>query len=208
MRNKLLVAAAFVLGNLLTGCAYSVDRINLHYVPQEHVQPIAASHGIAVEVRVKDVRTQMDRVGAKGVANQAAAIVSNTDVATLLQGAIETELRQRGYTVTSANVLLVGDLSNFVTTWEQGVWSGSAHGSCQLMVKIKDKSGNLLFSEIVSGQATKKGVQVTSGANAKVVLEMALQDAMNRLFGMEELYEAIGKANTNRTTDVASVERP
>ena len=185
-----------LLAAVLSGCAFTPDRINLKYVPQSNVQVTDAARGVRVNVTVKDVRTQTDRVGAKGVANQAAAIISNQEVTGLVKRAIDAELSQRGYTLAPGNVLIACDLSNFSTTWQVGFWSGSAHGSCQLSVKIKDKEGELVFSEIVTGEATKKGIQVTSGDNAKVVLERALQDAMKKLFEMPDFFRSISKANS------------
>ena len=185
-----------LLSVALSGCAFTPDRINLEYVPQSNVQATDAARGIRVDVTVKDVRTQTDRVGAKGVANQAAAIISNQDVTAVVKQAIDAELVQRGYALAPGNVRIACDLSNFSATWQVGFWSGSAHGSCQLSVKIKDKEGELVFSEIVAGEATEKGIQVTSGDNAKVVLERALQDAMKKLFEMPDFFHSISKANS------------
>jgi uncharacterized lipoprotein YajG len=196
MRKKLSALPAVVLlAVLVSGCAFTPDYINLQYTPQQNVQAIDAARGIRVEVTVRDVRTQTDRVGAKGVANQAAAIVSREDVKTVVKQAIDAELVQRGYTLGPGNVIIACDLSNFSTTWQVGFWSGSAHGSCQLSVKIKDKNDELVFAEIISGEATEKGIQVTSGENAKIVLDRALQDAMTKLFEMPDFLRSISKAS-------------
>ena len=185
----------FILVLLTTGCAFSVDRIDLSYKPQQNVQKIEGANNIAVEVTVKDVRPQTDRVSAKGVAAQAAPIVSNQDVTKVVKEAIEQELSSRGYAISGGNVEIKCDLSNFWASWQMGFWAGKAHGSCQLTVKVRDQKGTIVFSEIVSGESTKDGIQVTSGDNAKEVLELALQDAMKKLFQMPEFFEAIAKAN-------------
>jgi len=189
------ISGIIVLVLLTSGCAFTVDRIDLAYKAQENVQRMDSASGIAVEVIVKDVRPQTDRVSAKGVATQAAPIVSNQDVAKVVKEAIEAELSQRGYTVSPGNVRISCDLSNFWTKWQMGFWSGKAHGSCQLLVKVKDQKGTIVFSEIVNGESTKGGIQITSGRNAKEALELALQDAMKKLFQMPDFFDAIAKAN-------------
>lgn len=196
MRQRYASMSGIVVLVLLTsGCAFTVDRIDLAYTPQANVQKMDGASGIAVEVMVKDVRPQTDRVSAKGVAAQAAPIVSNQDVAKVVKEAIEAELSQRGYTSSPGNVRITCDLSNFWTSWQMGFWAGKAHGSCQLSVKVRDKNGTIVFSEIVNGESTKDGIQITSGANAKETLEAALQDAMKKLFQMPDFFEAIAKAN-------------
>ena len=176
------------------GAHYSIDQIDLSYDAQQNVQKIARADNISIEVNVKDVRTQTDGAPSKGVANQAAAIISNQDVSKLVKEAIERELAQRGYMVSPGHVIIMCDLSNFWAKWEMGFWAGKAHGSCQFMVKVLDQKRTLIFSDIISGESTKDGIQLTSGDNAKEVLELALKDAMKKLFQTQDFFDAIAKA--------------
>ena len=64
------ISGIIVLVLLTSGCAFTVDRIDLAYKAQENVQRMDGASGIAVEVIVKDVRPQTDRVSAKGVATK------------------------------------------------------------------------------------------------------------------------------------------
>jgi len=194
-RSLLLSVAALAL----TGCAFSSEKIDVNYTPAANPTVIAGASDIRVDVRINDVRARTDRVGSRtnGYGSELGAIALNQDVSTLIENAIETELRNRGYKLESGKVVVQVEIHDFYNRFQTGFWSGTATSSVRLNVKIKDAGGNFIFSEMIAGQGTKESVQMMTGKNAKPTLEEALKNAMTSLFARDDFYAAIAKASAS-----------
>ena len=192
-----LVMSAAVLA--LTGCAFSSEKIDVNYTPAANPTVIAGASDIRVDVRINDVRARTDRVGSRtnGYGSELGAIALNQDVSTLIENAIETELRNRGYKLEGGKVVVQVEVHDFYNRFQTGFWSGTATSSVRLNVKIKDAGGNFIFSEMIAGQGTKESVQMMTGKNAKPTLEEALKNAMTSLFARDDFYAAIAKASAS-----------
>lgn len=194
--RSLLMSAAVLA---LTGCAFSSEKIDVNYTPAANPTLIQGASDIRVDVRINDVRARTDRVGSRtnGYGAELGAIDLNQNVSVLIENAIETELRNRGYKLENGKVVVQVEIHDFYNRFQTGFWSGTATASVRLNVKIKDAAGTFIFSEMIAGQGTKESVQMMTGKNAKPPLEEALKNAMNSLFARDDFYAAIAKASAS-----------
>ena len=194
--RRLLMSAAVLA---LTGCAFSSEKIDVNYTPAANPTLIQGASDIRVDVRINDVRARTDRVGSRtnGYGAELGAIDLNQNVSVLIENAIETELRNRGYKLENGKVVVQVEIHDFYNRFQTGFWSGTATASVRLNVKIKDAAGTFIFSEMIAGQGTKESVQMMTGKNAKPPLEEALKNAMNSLFARDDFYAAIAKASAS-----------
>jgi uncharacterized lipoprotein YajG len=197
---KTLTRAAAIAAVLaLTGCAFSSEKIDVRYTPSSNPTAIPGAPDIGVKVQISDVRTRTDRVASRtnGYGQELGAISLNQDVSALIESAIETELRNRGYKLDAGTVLVNVEIHDFYNRFQTGFWSGTATSSVRLNVKIKDAQSNLVFSERVAGHGSREKVQMMAGKNAQPALEEALKNAITALFNREDLYQAIKRANSS-----------
>ncbi len=159
--NRIKTLLALTLVALLgSGCAFSVDRIDLGYIPQAGVEQVPGAQDITVDVAVRDVRPQTDRVGYKqnGYGVETAAIVANQDVTTFFEQMLEAELQARGYRIGEGKPAISCEVDSFQNKWQVGMWSGSAIANARMLVKIKDADQNYIYSETITGEGIHKGV--------------------------------------------------
>ena len=183
--NKLGVTAAVVLTMvMLNGCALTKGHVAMSYVPQADVGKIQGAEAVAVKVEVADERTIKDKVSAKknGYGMEMAPILAANDVAEVLKGAIETELKQRGFAVGDGSVGVVAELSKFYCDFKTGFWSGNAVAEVTMNVQVKNPDGSIAFSKLVAGEGCKNHIELYSEGNARTALNAALHDAVFKLF--------------------------
>ena len=194
------------LAALLSGCALTQDNIGLNYVPQPAVAKMAGADTVKVTVRMTDDRAIRDKVGSKknGYGMDMAPIVSTTDVVELIQGAIETELRQRGFG-SGGNVVVAVDLIKFYNDFKVGFWAGDSLAEFLMNVQVKDNGGTTIFVKSVTAEGLEPNIQIAGGNNARISLEAALKRGMEILFGDKEFTSALIKAGAPpKPTPVAS----
>lgn len=177
---------------VLSGCALTPEKINLAYAPVVGVSKIPGADHVKVDVVVNDVRTDK-RVGSKSNAYGAelAAISANQDIVVLVRDALKSELSARGYEIGNSNIQLVCSIFDFANKFRPGFWSGTAEASVRLQVKIRDRGGNTIYDEIVTGQGTEEHIQLATGKNAKPALERALQASMQTLMDRQDFHDAL-----------------
>lgn len=182
-----------VLALNLAGCALTPEKIDIAYAPTVGVAKIAGAENVRLNVVVNDVRTHKDRVGSKSNAYGAelAPISVNQDLVALVKDALKTELSMRGYDVSGGNIQVVCDIFDFDNKFRAGFWSGTAEASVRLQIKVRDKVGNTVFDETVSGQGTEEHIQMATGRNAKPALEKALQATISSLIAREDFHRAL-----------------
>lgn len=191
----ILGIAAFAL-NFITGCALTEDHIRLSYVPQQNVSRIAGAENVPVRTTVTDDRAIKDKVSCKknGYGMEMAAIVADDNVTNVIRSAIELELESRGFPVKTNGVPILINLSKYYSDFKIGFWSGTAAAEVTMEVQVKDTKGNYMFSKLLTGEGTEPNCQLASGSNAKLALDAALQDAVDRLFKDKAFIEALFKA--------------
>lgn len=197
LKRLFLLSTAYLMFALSNGCALTKAHVSLSYVPQTNVAKVDGAEAVMVRVDVTDVRNIKDKISVKknGYGMEMAAIIAKEDVATTVRTAIEAELANRGFRLGGDGISLVSELSKFYNDFKMGFWSASAVAEVIMNVQIKKADGSVVFSKLVTGEGRKEGMWVASGSNAKVTLDLALRDAVDKLFSDAVFIDAMLKAS-------------
>jgi uncharacterized lipoprotein YajG len=183
------------LAALLSGCAFSTDKIDLSYNARGARDKMTGAEGVKVQVTAVDKREIRNLVGKKinGYGGEHGGIASTTDVVELVRGAIETELTLRGFAKGDA-VVVTCDLNQFWNHFKLGFWAGDSIAEINLTVSVKNHDGSVLFTKNVAAEGLEPNIQVAAGHNAKPALEQALAKAIENLFQDPAFLPALFKA--------------
>ncbi|HEY3864331.1 MAG TPA: YajG family lipoprotein [Verrucomicrobiae bacterium] len=189
------VSCVLALSALLSGCAFSTDKIDLSYNARGAREKVAGAEGVKVQVTAIDKRAIRDKVGRKinGFGAEHGAIESTTDVVELVRGAIETELSLRGFPK-GDSALVTCDVNEFWNRFKTGFWSGDSIASINLTVQVKNREGKVLFSKNVVAEGLEPNIQVAAGHNAQPALEQGLSKAIENLFQEPDFIPSLFKA--------------
>lgn len=181
------------LAVFLSGCALTVDKVTLDYVPQTGVQKVALKEPVRVNVDVVDIRSKKDRVSSKknGYGMEMAAIVAENDVADVVANAIVAELRSRGFEIGQGHVIVNAELQKFYNDFKVGFFSGDAEAEVVINTKVQGVDKAVRFAKVVAGEGKEPNIQLSSGENAKLALDRALADAIARLFSDPAFVDAL-----------------
>lgn len=188
-----LLAAAF----LLNGCAFTKDHVSINYVPHANITRTTGAETVTVNVSVADLRATKDKVSTKknGYGMETAPILADNDVAEVLKGAIESELKQRGFHVGRGSVVVLAELSKFYCDFKTGIWAGDAVAEMTMNVQVKRPDGTIACSTLIYGQGVEPNIQLASGKNAQLALDAALQDAVAKLFMNSAFVDSLLQSN-------------
>ena len=180
---------------LANGCALTKDYVVLSYDPQPNVEKIKRADVVKVKVEISDVRTVRDKVSNKinGYGMETAPIIAKNDVVDLLKKAIETELRNRGFELADGSVEVLAELTKYYNHFSTGFWSGRSAAVVVMNVQVKKPDNSILYSKTITGEYSHT-VQLASGKNAKICLDVALKDAMSKLFADTAFTDSCFKA--------------
>jgi len=183
------------------GCALTTDTIRVGY-SMTRARPIAGAEGTMVTVKVKDARGMGDRVSVKknGYGMEMAPIL-DPDAINTLKGAIEGELRARGFAPGSGATVDV-EVVRFYSDFKMGFFAGDAMADLNLSVQVKGPDQAILFAKSVQAEGANKGVLVAGGDEAKVALEGALRDGMTKLLDDPAFFDALLKAGQHPAAGV------
>jgi uncharacterized lipoprotein len=201
----LLGSAALVIA-FSSGCALSKDYVRIGYIPQANVSRINGAEAVAVGVEVIDSRTITDKVSVKknGYGMEMAPIIATNDVPSLLKTALESELANRGFNCGGKRVSVVAGLTKFYSDFKVGFWSGSAVAELTMEIKVKRADGTIAFSSLVVGEGVNPKLQLASGDNARVALEAALQNGLQKLFNDSAFIDSLLKSGQRQAESRAS----
>jgi uncharacterized lipoprotein len=179
-----------------SGCALTKESVDIRYTPQTDVKMINGASNVEVNAIVDDNRMVKDKVSSKknGFGMEMAPILCNQEISDTLKDAIDDELKNRGFQIGAGNVVVDVELNTFYNDFKIGFWSGSAVADMQMNVKVKDRAGNILYTETIQEQNVAKGVQLMSGNNAKLSLEAVLDKAIRKLFDSTAFVDSLFKA--------------
>lgn len=181
------------MASLFSGCALTKDYVSLSYVPQANAPRFVGANAVSVSVGVTDNRAVKDKVSAKKnpYGMEMAAIIAKEDVADTLKRAIEAELANRGFRLSSGGVAVAAELSKFYNDFKTGFWSGSADAEVTMNVQIKRADGSIGYAKLISGIGRLESIQLMLGSNAKLALDAALKDAVAKLFNDRAFINAL-----------------
>lgn len=191
---------AVIVALSMGGCALTEDTVVLSYRPRGSApQALEAAQNVTVSVVVRDERRGQDRtrVSCKknGYGIEMAAIRSTNDVPTLVRDSIQGELTRRGFRAGPGGVTVVVELRRLYNDFKTGFFSGDAEAEAELEVRVYPPGPNdgspPLYEGRAEGEGENPNVQLSSGENAKVALELAFGEAVWRLFADRRFIQAI-----------------
>ncbi len=178
---------------VLSGCAFTTARVPLRYTPHGKATLLAGAHNIIVTVSVKDLRKHK-RIGNKvnGYGVSTAPIYSTTNIASLVQRAFEMELRDRGFRVAHTSPVLVDvAVTKLHNRFSSGFFSGSAVAVFHMNVMVKNRYGKEVFSQKVSAVGKNSGIIMTSGSNAAIAVDRAIENGVQGIFHNKQFITAL-----------------
>lgn len=186
------LALCLLVASFIGGCALTTDQIKLEYVPTSSGR-LEGAETIKVKAEVIDLRTVKDKVSSKknGYGMEMAPIVAVNDVSELISRSINTELANRGFTVSGGNLLVRNELSRFYSDFKVGFWAGDAVADVIMNVQVKRPDEKIIFSKTITGQYVNQNIQLASGENAQVALNGALKDAIQKLVSDPEFINSL-----------------
>jgi uncharacterized lipoprotein len=179
----------------LAACALSEDKVPVDYIPDASPRAaLPAAQGMTISVNAVDKRSQYaDRIGTKknGYGMEMARIVATNDVIALVRGAFEQEFKAQGFQVGAGGTAVSIEVQNFYNNFRLGLMAGTGEAEVSFSVKVRDRSGTLLYQQFYAGTGTVEGVMLASGTNAKLAVEKALTAAVKLAFADAELQKAL-----------------
>ena len=208
-----MVRSAAILASLgcalVSGCALTTDRIPINYVGSGVAAKIDKAEDAKVDVRASDGRS-IRKVSAKknGYGMEMAPIEATNDVTQTVGKAIETELAKRGFSIGAGGATVAVEVVRFYNDFKIGFFAGDAVADVTLSVSVKNSDGTSTFAKSISGQGVNSPIQITSGENAQIALQRALQDAVNKLVDDRGFIDAILTASTAPSSPRAGSAEP
>lgn len=181
--RKALTSATLLAVAALCGCAMTPERIQLDYSPAPGTAALPAAAGLPVLVRVADRRLDKSRVGTKRNAHDLPlAPIYADDVAGTLQRAVEAELQARGFAAPgpAGTVHVQLELDNFMSRFKMWTVSADVMADVSFAVSVPAAGGG--YARRIAGQSVKTGLPLITAERAREALDLALRDAVSRLF--------------------------
>jgi uncharacterized lipoprotein YajG len=205
MKKLGLALTVMVMLATAGGCAFTKDYLTLQYVPEANARKHPGAETISVNVSVVDERRldakPPNQVSCKknGFGMEMAQILAKNDVMSVVREAFATELRNRGFKIGNGGAKLNVKVVAFWNDFKMGAWSGSAVGEVIVTAQVEGPMSNIVHIQSVTGRFTEKGIQLASGANAKIALDGALQDAVLQVMKKVEFFNALVQSGTPAT---------
>ncbi len=193
--KRVLIAVAAMLS--LNACALVVDEVDLAYKPQPNVAAIGGAEAVKVQVTVNEARSSnQDRISVKknGYGMEMAAITSKQKVPELVAQAINSELKARGFSLTSGSVFVLVDVNKFYNDFKIGFWVGQALGEVMLNAQVINAGGRVFYSKVYVGENVVQDVMYFGGDNAKQAVEGALAKAVADMMADQYFIQALIEA--------------
>lgn len=195
MNKRIFAIVCCVAISSFSGCALTTDRIELKYNQQQGVSQIHGASNISVNVQVADQRQDKGKVSNKknGFGMEMAPIFATEDVVVTVRRAIEQELQARGFQLSSdaALVRIAADLTRFYNDHKMGFFAGDAVADLNMSITVKSQKGEQLYSRQIVAQGIEPNTQLSSGENARLALNRALENGMKYLFEDQAFLSAL-----------------
>jgi len=188
--------AVVVVGFLASGCALTIDEIDVPYEGRANVTVVEGADKVTVAVTNVDKRTvYKDRVGTKknGYGMEMAKIVARNDIAKTFADAVEFELENLGFRIGEDGKLLTVALIRFYNDFKMGFFAGDAVADGLIVITITDANGEISFSNSYEGGAIEPDIQLALGHNARIALIRAMADIVSKIAQDRNLHTALLK---------------
>lgn len=191
MRNiSGLILAMF----LLSGCALTVDQIEIPYEGRPNLTVVPDANEVAVSVVGEDRRTvYKDRVGAKknGYGMEMASIVATNDISKTFADAVKFELENLGFRIAEGGKRVKVDLIRFYNDFKMGVFAGDAVADGLIGITVSDEAGVTTFSRPYEGGKIEPNIQLATGSNARKALTGAMADIVGKIAQDKDFHAAL-----------------
>jgi uncharacterized lipoprotein YajG len=186
-----MVAALAVAALGMGGCAITPATERLNYQAQTGVKRIAQAENITVNVVTTDSREKQNigqKINTYGM--KMAKISAEEPVGKTVENAIEKELSSRGYRIDgNSNLKVSADITKFYSDTTQGWWMSNA-AEVNLAVAVNENGKRFYHNQITGKGKTKSYIGISS-KDVSDSLEIALTDAMTKLFNDQDFIKAI-----------------
>jgi uncharacterized lipoprotein len=118
-------------------------------------------------------------------------------VADLLKEAIEAELKNHGFDLAHGSAKVLAELNKYYYDFDHtDFWTIGGTGVAEVVMNIQVKKPNksILYSKLITGEYKYSYLRLTTGEDAKIALDRALEYAMFKLFADAAFIDSISKA--------------
>jgi uncharacterized lipoprotein YajG len=191
---KNLILSLFIIAVTL-GCAKPTHRIDISYAPRPDIKLIQGAHTINVFVEVKDSRLEKYRLTNKrNTFIETTNILVKNDVTSALRWAVETELKNLGFTVGNPpHVYIMVELIRFNNDYEIEYINGQAVADMHILVQVRGKNRQFRYATTVSTQAAGDDTILSRSKVTRLALNKSLETGMDKLFADKAFLAAILK---------------
>lgn len=167
----------------LTGCNYIPEKVDVSYEPLIQFTPTIQANAAPLDVIVVDSRREGAQVGCKkgeyGI--ELASIRLKNNLAEVIQEALRTELKSRGFSISTQGNVIEIDIQKFYNDFKPGYITHRGVAELLLSVHVKKNNGDIVYSKNIIGSGENQRIWLTSGKNAKIALDAALSDAIHKI---------------------------
>ena len=157
--------------------------------PNLSVMGSSEGKGIVVSVRVVDERPTKSLGFRSGGYGKGAEIKSTQDVAIVIQEAIISGLRSKGFDTSDWNMesdpRLNVEVRFLEYTTSTGLWTGGVHVNAA--IKIEATNGGEVYEKIYRSENEKRVVIVPGATSNEKQINLVLSDVLNRIFDDQAL---------------------
>ncbi len=183
-----------MLGFFVSGCALTVDEIDVPYMGKPNISVVDGANSVFVSVSEEDKRTvYKNRVGTKknGYGMEMADIVAQNDIAKTFSDAVKSELENLGFKIGDTGKKVTIELIRFYNDFKMGFFAGDAVADGLVNVKVTDEFGQTFFSRAYEGGAIEPNIQLALGSNARIALINAMSDIVGKIAQDKDLHAAL-----------------
>ncbi|MGB8412434.1 MAG: YajG family lipoprotein [Candidatus Binatus sp.] len=189
---RLLTGAATIL---IVGCA-PLD-VSMRYLPQTDVQPVPGAESVRVAVQVDDLRSNTADIGTLANPLRTREITTNDNVAQAVRDAVQIELRDRGFKIGADSAALVIHVNGLDVERRIGwVYKNNTHAMLMMQVEVMRKDGKVIYAHEAVGERGDTYIDADhSVGSAERVMNLAVEDCIQRLFADPKFIDALLKAS-------------
>ena len=171
------------------------DNISLDYTPVIENSPVKDAHLVNVDVKVIDNRRGGKDVGRKKDTHgiELGSIRVEGDLSEKISEMVKSSLRAQGFNLSPGNFTLEIELQKFYNEFTHQFFGSRGVAEAVFGVQLKTRDGQIVYSKTIIGLGENDDVYIHSGKNAKIALQDALQDALNKLFHDQHLAQILLK---------------
>lgn len=190
MAKKTLTLIFFLY---ISGCTFvDHETIGLSYNLQANISKIPEVHNLKVSVQVINSSglkgKNRNTIGFKGNGSE---IYAN-DVEEVLRQALVMELEARGIkTNNDATAIISAEVISLWNNFIPGWFSGKSVAVLKMNISIKNINEAPVYSRLLIGEGVLEDIHITSGDNARIALNMAIENGMKLLFNEQPFISAI-----------------